>query len=139
MIAPEKISNVSSLDQGKQNEINAAEAFMQQERIHHRNPKLLPSGLVILKSHPYIGGTPDNIFVCSCCDKACVEYKCPYSIRDYEVASRWNETTFLENVDGVISLKRTHSYYHQVIGQMALTQSNSSYFVVWAKKRQTLD
>ena len=33
---------------------------MQQEGIHHRNPKLLPSGLVISKSHPYIGGTPDN-------------------------------------------------------------------------------
>ena len=80
MIEPEKISNVLSLDWGKQNEINAAEAFMQQEGIHHRNPKLLPSRLVISKSHPYTGGTPVNIFVCSCCDKACVEYKCPYSI-----------------------------------------------------------
>ena len=38
MIKPEKISNVPSLDWGKQNEINAAEAFMQQEGIHHRKP-----------------------------------------------------------------------------------------------------
>ena len=65
MIDPENISNVASLDWGKQNEINATEAFMQQEGIHHRNPKLLPSGLVISKSHPY-SVTPDNIFVCSC-------------------------------------------------------------------------
>ena len=119
MIEPKKNSNVPSLDWGKQNEINAAEAFMKQEGIHHRNPKPLPSGLVISKSHPYIGGTPDNIFVCSCCDKVYVEYKYTYSIRDYEVASPWNKTT-LENVDGVILLKRTHSYYDQVIGQMAL-------------------
>ena len=58
MIKPKK----NSLDWGKQNEINAAEAFMKQEGIHHINPKPLPSGLVISKSHPYIGGTPDNIF-----------------------------------------------------------------------------
>ena len=115
MIKPKK----NSLDWGKQNEINAAEAFMKQEGIHHINPKPLPSGLVISKSHPFIGGTPNNIFVCSCCDKACVEYKCTYSIRDYEVASPRNKTT-IEKVDSVILLKRTHSYYDQVIGQMAL-------------------
>ena len=60
MIEPEKLSNVPYLDYGKQYENDAVEAFMQQEGIHHRNPKLLPSGLVISKSHPYIGGTPDN-------------------------------------------------------------------------------
>ena len=57
MIEPEKISNVPSLDWDKQNEINAAEAFMKQEGIHHRTTKLFPSGLVISKSHPYIFGT----------------------------------------------------------------------------------
>ena len=57
MTQPEKISNVPSLDWGKQNEISAAEAFMKQEGIHHRTPKLCSSGLVISKSHPYIGGT----------------------------------------------------------------------------------
>ena len=70
--------------------------------------------------------------------KAFVEYKCPCSIRDYEVASHWNKTTYLENVDGVISLKKTHSCYHQVIGQMTLIQSNSSCFVVWTKKGKPL-
>ena len=63
MIEPEKISNVPSLDWDKQNEINAAEAFMQQEGIHYGNPNILPSGLATSKSHPYIGGTPNNIFV----------------------------------------------------------------------------
>ena len=62
----------------------------------------------------------------------------PIFNRDYEVASYWNKTTFLENVDGVISLQRTHSYYHQVISQMALTQSHNSYFDVWTKKRKPL-
>ena len=67
-----------------------------------------------------------------------MEYKFPYSIRDYEIASHWNETAFLENVNDVITLKRTHIYHHQVIDQMALTQSNSSYFDVWTKKGKPL-
>ena len=47
---------------------------MQLEGINKRNPKLLPSGLEILKSHPYIV-LADNTFVCSFCENACREYE----------------------------------------------------------------
>ena len=51
---------------------------------------------VILKSHPYIGATPDNVFTCKCCKRRiCVEYKCPYSIRELDVSESWNKTDFL--------------------------------------------
>ena len=41
--------------------------------------------LFLLKSHPYLGATLDNIVKCSCCNCACVKYKCPSSIREEEM------------------------------------------------------
>ena len=77
------LEKIPSLDWGKNNEHNAAAAFMKLEGVKYSHPTLLPCGLFILKSHPYIGATPDNIFTCKCCEHICAEYKCPYSIREH--------------------------------------------------------
>ena len=46
--------------------------------------------------HPYIGATPDNVFTCKCCKRRiCVEYKCPYSIRELDVSESWDKTDCL--------------------------------------------
>ena len=109
---------------------------MQLEGINKRNPELSPSGLEILKSHPYIGSSRQYLY--SFCENACGEYEYPHSIKGYEITSYWNKTISLENIDGVILLKRTHTYYHQFIIQMTSTESKSSYFVAWTKEGKLL-
>ena len=101
----------------------------------HVNPKLQQCGLFIMKSHPYIGATPDNIFSCkctsNCVNKYTVEYKCPNDISDDIYFDACSKTKFLEQKDGDIQLKRNHKYYTQVMGQLALTNCKESYFLVW--------
>ena len=133
-VEPEVLKNIPALDWGKINEKHAAESFMQQEGKKHKNPKLFVCGLFLLKSHPYIGSTPDNIFQCSCCEKRCIEYKCPYSIREEIIEESWHKTDFLEKKDGKIRLKQNHKYYSQVTGQIAITGLKFTYFVVYTKK-----
>lgn len=49
----------------------------------------------------------------------CVEYTCPISIRNKSVQGGAKDLDFLEEIDGVLRLKRTHKFYTQVQGQMA--------------------
>ena len=126
------LTNVPSLEWGKKNEGKAAEAFMKVEGIRHKHPKLILCGLFVFKPHPYLGATPDNIFICKCCsERYCVEYKCPFSISNEQISDSWHKTSFLEKVDGLLQLKRSHKYYTQINGQMAITGITQSYFVVW--------
>ena len=134
IVEPNILLNIPSLEWGKQNEKNAAEAFMQQEGKHHENAKLIPCGLYLYKPHPYIGATPDNIFQCKCCSPSLVEYKCPFTIKKEDIQTSWNKTDFLVNVDDTIKLKRSHKYFTQVTGQMAVTGLRQTYFVVYTKK-----
>ena len=110
---------------------------MKHEGIKHTNPKLHQCGLFIMKSHPYIGATPDNIFSCkctsSCVNRFTVEYKCP-DISDENHITACSKTKFLEQEDGHFRLKRNHKYYTQVIGQLALTNCKECYFIVWFQK-----
>ena len=79
------LEKMPSLEWGKNNEHNAPAAFMKLEGVKHSHPKLLPCGLFIFKSYPYIGARPNNIFTCKCCEcRICVEYKCPHSIREHD-------------------------------------------------------
>ena len=81
-----------------------------------------------------MGATPDNIFTCSCCENTCVEYKCPYSIRSEEVSDAWNITAYLELNGNELRLKKSHNYYAQIQGQMAIIGNRKTYFVVWTEK-----
>jgi len=138
LLEPKDLGNIPAIQWGKLHERDASKAFFKTVGASHSNANLYISGLFVLKSHPYIGASPDNIFVCSCCGPACVEYKCPYSIKDLTVQEGYHKTDFLENVNGKLQLKRTHKYYFQVQGQMALTGHQTTYFVVWTLKGQPL-
>ena len=84
-VEPAKLDNVPAVEWGKTHEVDASESFMQNEGKKHNLPKLLSCGLFIYKPHPYMEATPDSIFMCTCCTKSCVPYKCPYSIRGEDI------------------------------------------------------
>ena len=66
--------------------------------------------------------------------KSCVPYKCTYSIRGEDITLSWQKTQFLEFNENQIRLKRTHKYFDQILGQMAITGCTQTYFVVWTGK-----
>ena len=66
-----------------------------------------------------------------CCENACVEYNCSYSIRGEDIVQGWNKTSFLELKKNELRLKRNHNYYAKIQGQTAITGNKQTYFVAW--------
>eukprot|EP00795_Rhopilema_esculentum_P015645 gene15645-6929_t len=126
-----KIDNIVAIKWGKQNENNAREAFFQAIAAEHKSPKLRMCGLKAFKSAPFLAASADNIFSCACCEVACVEYKCPYSIRNYCVSDKWQDLPYLKQEAVILHLNKSHKYYTQVQGQMAANDCKHSYFVVF--------
>lgn len=105
----------------------------------HINFNISNVGLVINKTIPCFGASPDSLVKCDCCGEGCVEVKCPFCVRDTtveELAALKN--TCLKHVqleNGVlgISLDHKHAYYYQIQMQMAITGRQYCDFVVWSK------
>ena len=56
---------------------------------------------------------------CDCCGLGCGEVKCPISVTngDFQEYSL-KASSFLENVNGVLKLKKSHNYYYHVQQQL---------------------
>lgn len=69
-------------------------------------------GLFISESHPFLGASPDALLG----EETVIEAKCPYVSRFCKI----NHVTvpYLEEKDGVYSLKQGHPYYCQIQGQL---------------------
>ena len=58
--------------------------------------------------------------------------KCPYKHRLNEIPDVSKDDSFhLELVDGQTQLRKTHDYYFQVTGQLAITEAAFCDFVTW--------
>ena len=73
-------------------------------------------GFVINPNAPHLGTSPDRKVYDQNSDKhfGLLEIKCP-------VADSYVECKYLKQIDGKYSLKKSHSYYYQIIGQLGLT------------------
>lgn len=93
------------------------------------NVKVAPSGIFINPEMPYLGGTPDGTFQLN--GRRCLlEVKCPYTGRN-DTISPGENFPFLEWSQGTMRLKRSHSYFYQVMGQMYTAKCRQSVFVVY--------
>ena len=61
-------------------EIEAANTFIEFIKGKQKDIKLSYCGLFLDKTLSYVDGSSYRILPCSCCEKACVKIKCPYSI-----------------------------------------------------------
>jgi hypothetical protein len=79
-----------------------------------------------------LGATPDGLVG----NDSLLEVKCPYTQRNLTIAEGAECGTFcLEKMeDGKFTLKKNHVYWHQVQGQLHLTNRRLCYFVVWTSK-----
>jgi hypothetical protein len=111
------------------------EKFMQSRKTP---VQVLPCGLVILKSHPILGATPDAKVI----DKGCIDHfglaevKCPhtkFNVTPLDACS--DPKFFMEKIcDTTCKLKENNAYYAQVQGQMGVTGARWCDFIVYTKK-----
>ena len=92
--------------------------------------------LVFDETMPYIGACRDWLMSCSCCGKACIEIKCPYSI-NYTEPNEQN-LGYLYRDGDALKLKPNHKYFTQYT-QMGVTKTKPAYFVFWTTHGMVID
>ena len=111
----------------------------QQYMFNRKTPiAVLRSGLVVSKSFPVLGASPDAKVI----DKGCsisfglAEVKCPYTKFNVTPLDACSDPDFfMEKVDDKhCRLKRDHAYYAQVQGQMGVTGAKWCDFIVYTSK-----
>ena len=123
------------LDWGLKHEESARKAYYRVEASKHNQLSLIPKGLMISKTKPFLGASLDNITSCKCtpqCESIVVEYKCPWSHQDLdpkeaflqpEIGGMWqNDQFFLKE----------KSRYFQLLMHVAELQKCD--LVVWTLK-----
>ena len=113
--------NIPALKYCRDKEIEEANIFIEFIKGKHTDIKLSDCGLFVDETLPYVGVSPDRILQCSCCEKACVEIKCPYWI-DYTKPS-YSNLEYLRLCDGKTLFNKYHKYYTQSKLQMAVTET----------------
>lgn len=77
-----------------------------------------------------MGASPDGLVG----DDIVIEVKCPSTAKktSIEELAKTKKDFCLSFTDGLCSLKQDHGYYHQVQGQLHLTNRRECHFVVWS-------
>ena len=127
---------VAALDWGRSHEDTAREAYMNSNTggdTYHIDR----TGIHICTEHPWLAASPDGLVEdpseVEGRNQGILEIKCPYSARTLTPEAACQELNrFCSNlVDGRVSLKKTHNYYFQVQGQLAITQRPWCDFCIW--------
>ena len=99
--------------------------------------KVLPCGLVVSVSYPYLAATPDGKVVDPGCTQVfgIVEVKCPLTKFNVTPLDACSDSSFCMEADNTsCKLKESHQYFAQVQGQMGVTGAMWCDFVVYTKK-----
>ncbi|KAI7813722.1 hypothetical protein IRJ41_024467, partial [Triplophysa rosa] len=114
-----------AIDWGIENESKAIQAFTTKTQ-----REVQESGLWLSLSG-VLGASPDGLVGSS----EILEVKCPYNAREMTIDDAVKMKRFYFSKEGdTYSLRRDHRYWHQVQGQLHLTERQTCYFVVWMTK-----
>ena len=119
--------NIPALKYGRDIEMEVVNTFAEYIKNYHQDCIISECGLVLDETMPYIGASPDQLMSCSCCGKACIEIKCPYSINYTEPIYIY----YLYKDRNTVKLKQYHKYFTQCLMQMGVTKTKNAYVVVW--------
>lgn len=107
--------------------------------LYDKDIQLLKTGLHVDVTHSFVAASPDRI-VKDGNDVGLLEVKCPASKSGQAVLDACMDITFsAEVVSGEMRLKRTHTYFYQVQGQLGVTQKPWCDFVTYADLHQQLN
>ena len=120
------LSRVQAINWGIINESEAKKVFQQKT-----NLCIEESGLWLHLSG-MLGASPDGLVG----RNALLEVKCPFTQRDSTIEEAVSSDNFYikKNPEGHYELKKEHVYWHQVQGQLHLSEREICFFVVWTTK-----
>jgi hypothetical protein len=99
------------------------------------------SGLVVNPACPWLGASPDRKVLDLKIGFGLLEVKCPYSVKDItpQAACKTQQDFFCKEENGKFCLKKTHNYYAQIQGQMALGGAEWCDFLVYTHKGMLIE
>ncbi len=126
----------AAMKHGLSMEPRAKLAFAQvMKGLKHKKFTSSETGLIIHKSEPYIGASPDLMVSCACHGEGVCEIKCPLL---YDKITPENYTHVQES-EGKLKLKVSSPYYYQIQHQLGVTGRSHAYFFVYTNKAHVLD
>lgn len=126
-------STSPSLNWGKNQEPIARKQYIAWHKLNYRHTGVscAPTGLCIVSECPYVAASPDGLISCHQCGNGLLEIKNPYTYRLHTITKlATTSESCLTKENGVLQLKRNHSYYTQVQVQMWATGFTWCDFVV---------
>lgn len=140
IIQPRNFSSPAT-QYGIDNEQNAIHEYIAYRQSHgHPQLSVSPSRFLISSEHPFLGASPDGAVY----DPAnmqhpfgFLEIKCPYTARNVLPSQACSDSTFCCNLNpqtGLLILKKTHKYYCQIQGQMAIGERPWCDFVIYTQR-----
>ena len=105
----------------------------------HINLSVEECGLFVMQSKIYIGASPDAVVKCDCCGEGLLEIKCPASVA-HEEPSAENLSYIQQHQNGHdLNLNKSHAYFTQIQGQLAVTNRQWCDFFVYTSKGHILE
>lgn len=118
--------------------LHESTAFDQYQSMHSSKSGLIlrKSGIFISSEDGFLAASPDGILHNNENKCGMLEIKCPYSCRNLTVLEACNQVKAFccEVVNNEIHLKKSHDYYYQVQGALAIAKVEWCDFVVWTTK-----
>lgn len=140
LLQPKQFSSVAT-EWGIRNEAVAIEQYQKHQQSRgHIGLTVSPVGFFISSSHPFLGATPDGaVFDPSSPEEpyGFLEVKCPYSQRERTPNEACNSPGFCCTYDPTrnqVSLRKNHSYYCQVQGQMGIGERPWCDFIIFTNQ-----
>lgn len=125
------LSKIPSIAYGVQHE-NVIRNFIRNEN----NVKILRKvGLVSNPYYPFLGASPDGLYQTDDGETLILEIKCVFNPDgiDLEQLSKRSNFCLSKTLTGEWKLKHNHRYYHQIQGQLALSNLTKCRFVLFYK------
>ena len=138
-ILQEKQFSSPATEWGRQKESIACQEYVAHQHTHgHRELLVTPSGFLISETQPFLGASPDGAVYDpsdSCQPFGFLEIKCPYSQRNVTPLDACSASGFCcTATNGELCLRRTHPYFAQVQGQMAVGKRPWCDFVIYTTR-----
>ena len=136
-ILQQKQFSSAATEWGIQNEARAIMQYIDFQHAHgHFNLMVTQSGFLINKKFPFLGASPDGAVYDPSSDQpfGFVEVKCPFSYRNVTPEQASTSRGFCSSLSTCgkqLTLRRTHGYYAQVQGQMAIGERPWCDFIVF--------
>ena len=130
-VSKKNISTVPAIKWGIEHEETARHDYTCKMTLCHQHFECTLAGLTINPLYPFLGASPDGHTQCDCCGQGLLETKCPFSGRHGHPQELKGKPGSFLKANG---LSRSHKYYTQVQGQLALCDKDFCDFVVWTPK-----